>query len=134
MPALLTRLTDWRFARYLAASVGALAADMGVFLALLSAHVAAPVAAAQGYAFGILVHWLLSSRAVFQDRVGSGALRTRQKALFVVSALVGLGLTTLIVAGGETLAIDPRIAKLVAIAASFTTTWLLRQRVVFAGA
>lgn len=60
-----------------------------------------------------------------------GAARTRQKALFVVSALIGLGVTTAIVAGGTRLGLDPRLAKLIAVGASFTITWLLRDVVVF---
>ena len=49
----------------------------------------------------------------------------------LVRALVGLGLTTGIVWAGDASGFDPRLAKLVAIAVSFTATWLLRSRVVF---
>lgn len=132
MTAVLQKLTDWRFMRYLLASVGALAVDVGTFLALLSLGMWAAGASAIGYSFGIVAHWLMSSRAVFTDNVAErGAARTRQKALFVVSALIGLGLTTAIVWIGDTSGIDPRLAKLFAIAVSFFTTWLLRSRVVF---
>lgn len=118
--------------RYLAASVGALAVDMGSFLALLSLGMLAAPAAAMGYALGIVAHWLFSSRAVFADSVAErGPQRTRQKAMFVVSALLGLGLTTLIVGTGAALGLDPRLAKLVAIGASFTLTWLLRSKIIF---
>lgn len=128
------RLLDVRLIRYLFASVGALAVDFGSFLALLAVGVAAAPASALGYTLGILAHWLLSSRTVFHDSVARrGRERTRQKALFVVSALVGLALTTAIVGGADAGGIDPRIAKLVAIAASFTVTWVLRAKVVFRG-
>ncbi|MEQ8772404.1 MAG: hypothetical protein RIC51_06145, partial [Erythrobacter sp.] len=60
--------------------------------------------------------------------------RTRQKALFVISALLGLGLTTAIVGFGDMAGIDPRIAKLVAIGVSFMATWLVRSRIVFRAA
>ena len=60
-----------------------------------------------------------------------GPERTRQKAMFVGSALFGLALTTVIVGTGDALGTDPRIAKLIAIAASFTATWLLREKVIF---
>ncbi len=74
----------------------------------------------------------MSSRAVFVGNVAErGLARTRQKALFVVSALVGLAITTVIVWSGDSAGIDPRLAKLVAIAVSFTATWLLRSKVVF---
>lgn len=123
----------WRFARYVIASVGALAVDVGCFLALLEVGMWPAPASAIGYALGILAHWLMSSRAVFTGHVATGgAARTRQKALFVFSALVGLGLTTAIVWSGAALGLDPRAAKLVAIAVSFTVTWLLRSRLIFA--
>jgi len=132
MAAMLLRFTDIRFVRYLLASVGALAVDMGSFLALLSLGLWPALAGASGYCLGIVAHWLLSSRAVFGDSVaGQGSARTRQKALFVMSALVGLALTTLIVWAGHGMGIDPRLAKLAAIAVSFAATWLLRSRVIF---
>lgn len=130
--AMLTRLRDMRLVRYLAASAGALAVDMGSFLALLALGAWSAPAAAAGYSLGILAHWLLSSRAVFNDTVAPrGLVRTRQKALFVVSALIGLGLTTAIVGLGDLAGLDPRIAKGAAIVASFALTWLLRSRIVF---
>lgn len=132
MTELLAKLRDVRFARYLLASVGALAVDVGTFLALLALAIPAAPASAAGYALGIFAHWLLSSRTVFADGVAApGRGRTRQKALFVGSAFVGLALTTLIVGAGEAAGLDPRAAKLVAIAVSFAATWLLRSQVVF---
>ena len=114
------------------ASVGALAVDMGSFLVLLSIGVIAAGASAISYSRGILAHWLLSSRTVFADTVAArGPQRTRQKTLFVISALAGLVLTTVVVWLGDNAGIDPRIAKLAAIAASFVLTWGLRVRVVF---
>ena len=129
---LILKLRDIRFIRYVLASVGALAVDMGGFLALLSAGVWAPWASAIAYCAGIIAHWLMSSRAVFVGNVAEGgAQRTRQKALFVMSALVGLGLTTAIVWAGDIGGMDPRIAKLIAIGVSFVATWILRSKVVF---
>ena len=132
MPAVLLRLGDVRLVRYLLASVGALAVDMGGFLALLALGTWPAAASAASYAVGIAAHWLLSSRAVFSDVVAErGAGRARQKALFAGSALVGLAVTTTIVWAGDTAGADPRAAKLIAIAVSFACTWLLRSRVVF---
>lgn len=129
----LDRLLGATPVRYLIASIAALAADMGCFLALLRLGLAPMPASATGYALGIIAHWLLSSRAVFADQVAArGAGRTRQKALFVGSALVGLALTTVVVGAGAAMGLDPRLAKLVAVALSFVATWLLRQKVVFA--
>lgn len=119
--------------RYLAASVVALGFDMASFLALLAIGLTAAPAAALSYSLGILVHWFISSRAVFVDGVAErGPARTRQKALFVASALVGLALTAGIVGLGSALGLDPRLAKLAAVGVSFVATWLLRARIVFA--
>ena len=132
MSEVISRLQRIRLLRYGFASVAALAVDMGLFLALLAFAVPAAMGSAIAYSVGILTHWLISSRAVFNDSVAQrGPERTRQKALFVGSALAGLALTTAIVGLGEIAGIDPRLAKLVAIVVSFAVTWLLRSRVVF---
>ena len=102
------------------------------FLALLPAACGPPGPRRIGYA-------LRDCRAladfqphgVYREVAESGAARTRQKALFVVSALIGLAITTAIVWAGDTAGLDPRLAKLVAVAVSFIVTWLLRSRVVF---
>ena len=135
MIARVIKIADLRLVRYVLASVGALAVDVGSFLALLSLAVPAAAASAFGYALGIVAHWLLSSRAVFADTVAErGRERTKQKALFVVSAMIGLGLTTGIVGLADLGGIDPRLAKLVAIGVSFTVTWMLRNKIVFRSA
>ena len=130
--ALFHRLGGFRLLRYLIASVGALAVDMGAFLALLALGTAPVGASALSYTLGIAAHWIMSSRAVFTDTLAErGAARNRQKALFVGSALAGLAITTLVVWAGDSAGMDPRLAKLAAIAVSFTATWLLRAKVVF---
>lgn len=132
MAAMLTRLGDTRLIRYLLASVGALAVDMGCFLTLLALGTWPATASAIGYCLGIFAHWLLSSRAVFADTAATdGVARTWQKAMFVLSALVGLVLTWGIVWAGDGVGADPRAAKLAAIGVSFGATWLLRSRIVF---
>lgn len=119
--------------RYLAASMVALGFDMASFLVLLAAGVPAAPASALSYSLGIVVHWFISSRAVFTAGVAErGPARTRQKALFVASALVGLALTAGIVGLGSAVGIDPRLAKIAAVGVSFVATWLLRARIVFA--
>ena len=118
--------------RYLAASVVALGFDLASFLALLAAGMPPAPASALSYSLGILVHWYISSRAVFVAGVAEpGPARTRQKALFVASALVGLALTAGIVGLGAALGLDPRLAKIAAVGVSFVATWLLRARIVF---
>lgn len=92
----------------------------------------AGLAAALGYAIGTLVHWLISSRFVFPDRLSEpGLKRSGQQAMFIASALLGLGLTTLIVSSADAAGLDPRIAKLFAMGLSFLTVWLVRLTWVF---
>jgi putative flippase GtrA len=130
--AFFRRLT---FIRYAVVSVAALAVDLGLFLALLQIGMESTFAAAAGYAVGILAHWTLSSRKVFQDRVSERGTRerTQQKAMFVVSALLGLVVTMGIVGTGDALGVDPRIAKVMAIGISFILTYLLRNVMIFRG-
>jgi putative flippase GtrA len=130
------RRGEIRWLNYLLASGLALGSDAGLFLLLLDAGLAPVTASGTGYCAGILVHWVISSRLVFADGAaarGTGE-RHRQKLLFVGSALIGLAVTTAIVGGGSALGLDPRLAKLAAIAVSFQTTYLLRRHIVFRAA
>jgi putative flippase GtrA len=120
------------YLRYVAVSGGALGVDMGVYLLMLHTGVVAAIAAAVGYMCGVAVHWIMSSRFVFDDVAQSGLARTKQKALFLTSAFLGLGITVAIVAMATHFGLDPRLAKLCAIAVSFQTTYLLRRNIVFA--
>lgn len=124
---------DRIFRRYLAASVIALGFDFGVFMLALSLRVPPAPAAAIGYIAGVVCHWLVSSRAVFVDRVAAaGVDRWHQQALFLGSALVGLAITTAIVGIGSYAGIYPLVAKIIATGVSFQVTYLLRKKVVFA--
>jgi putative flippase GtrA len=126
-------MLDRIYTRYLGASAASLGVDFATFMAALSAGVPPALAAAFGYAAGILCHWLISSRIVFVGRVAADSPgRRQQQALFVLSALVGLGITTAIVGLGSRYGIDPRIAKGIAIVISFQATYMLRKKVVFA--
>lgn len=126
-------MIDRLYCRYIGASAASVGVDFGIFMAALSAGVPPALAAATGYCAGIVCHWVISSRAVFVGRVaGSGAARRQQQALFALSALLGLALTTAIVGLGSRQGLDPRIAKAVAMIVSFQATYLLRRRVVFA--
>jgi putative flippase GtrA len=121
------------YVRYIVASGGALGVDMALFMAALALAMAPAAAAALGYCAGILAHWLMSSRAVFVGQLAEkGTARRQQQVLFLGSALVGLAITVAIVGLGHRLAIDARLAKLVAIAISFQATYLLRRKLVFA--
>lgn len=131
-------LRDWLtmrvvYARYLAASAVSLGFDLTTFTLLLRTGTHAIPASLVGYCTGLLVHWLLSSRLVFTDGAPLDAVnRTRQKLLFIVSALVGLGITGSVVTLGSLMDIHPHVAKLFAVALSFQATYLLRRKIVFA--
>lgn len=121
------------YVRYFMASAMALALDTGIFLVGLRGGVPPVAAAAAGYTAGLVLHWLLSSRAVFVGALADqGAQRRQQQALFFGSALAGLAITMSIVGGASALGMDPRLAKLAAIAISFQVTYLLRKKLVFA--
>ncbi|MFM5886175.1 MAG: GtrA family protein [Novosphingobium sp.] len=129
---MLRRAADIVLVRYFIASLLALGVDMATFLTLLQLGTAPTLAASAGYSLGIVAHWLLSSRAVFADGLAApGPERTRQKVLFLLSALFGVGVTTGIVGAADYLGADPRLGKLVAVAVSFTVNWLLRRGLVF---
>ena len=126
-------MLDQVYTRYIGASVVSLAVDFGVFMAALTLGMPPALAAATGYVSGIASHWAISSRLVFAAQVaGSTAGRRQQQAMFVLSALVGLGITTGIVGLGSRYGLDPRIAKAIAIVVSFQATYVLRRKVVFA--
>ena len=126
-------MLDQLYTRYIGASAASLAVDFAIFMAMLSIGVPPALAAGCGYVAGIACHWLISSRVVFVGQVAeAGAGRRQQQALFVVSALVGLGITTGIVGLGSRYGLDPRIAKGIAIVISFQATYVLRKKVVFA--
>lgn len=121
------------YLRYFSVSGCALCSDMAIFLTLLHGGAAPALAAAIGYISGDVVHWLISSRTIFAKcTVERGFGRRWQQALFFASGLLGLAITTGIVGGGAAMGIDPRIAKLAAIAASFNAVFLMRRYVVFA--
>jgi putative flippase GtrA len=126
-------MLDQVYTRYIGASVVSLGLDFGVFLAALSLGVPPAIAAATGYLAGIVCHWGISSRFVFPGHLAtSSAGKRHQQALFLLSALVGLGITTGIVGIAVRYGLDPRLAKGAAIVVSFQATYVLRRKVVFA--
>lgn len=126
-------LANVRLVRYGIGSVVALGSDLGLFMVLVGMGILPVGASALGYTLGILVHWLISSRLVFADNAAPrGPERTRQKGLFVASALAGLTITTVIVALGDMAGLMPVIAKLIAVVVSFQATYMMRKAFVFA--
>ncbi len=122
------------YMRYLVVSVAALAVDLGLFLLLLQmgmlrAWRRRPSGTASAFLSIGSFPAVKCFRIVFLS--AARAERTQQKAMFVMSALLGLATTTAIVGGGEWIGTDPRVAKLVAIAISFQLTYLLRNVLIF---
>lgn len=132
MSGLIGKLLHWRLARYMVASASGTVVDLGSFLILLAAG-AAPVAAGiSGYLLGMILHWFISSRFVFADRLaGPGLARGGQQVLFAASAALGLGITAGVIGWTQAAGIDPRLGKLAAMALSFLCVWLVRLLVVF---
>jgi putative flippase GtrA len=132
MRALTARLWQGTFLRYFASSGMALGVDATSFFTLVALGARPGPASAAAYSIGIVAHWLITSRAVFPDDVAErGPARTRQKGLFVVSALIGLAMTTAVVSAGAAMGVNLVLTKGIAVALSFTTNWLLRRRIVF---
>jgi putative flippase GtrA len=126
-------MLDQIYTRYIGASAASLGVDFAIFMAALSLGIPPALAAAGGYIAGIACHWLISSRMVFTGQIASTAAgRRQQQAMFVLSALVGLGITTAIVGLGTRYGLDPRLAKGVAIVVSFQAIYVLRKKIVFA--
>ncbi len=132
----LTRLvTRLMFARYLLASICALSSDMALFLLLDRLGTPPMLAALGGYALGLLVHWIISIRFVFDTGTAAGGGPTHaQRAGFVASALLGMGITLAIVGGLSALHILPTLAKLASVPVSFLTVYAIRKYGVFARA
>ena len=126
------RLASAQFVRYVLASLGALAVDMGAYLALIATPLWAGSAAAIAYMAGAVAGWVLLSRAVFAAGAEpSGIRRTRQKAVYLLSVGAGLALTTAIVACADRIGADLVLAKGIAVGASFLLTYILRKAIVF---
>lgn len=132
MIALTRRLLDLHFIKYFIASVGALAVDMGSFLLLLNTPLQPGISAGIAYTFGIMAHWVLLSRSVFEDGTHQrGRARTKQKAAFLTTTWAGLGVTSGIVGLAGFLGANVIISKGIAVAISFVMNYLIRKKFIF---
>ncbi len=126
------KLPNAHFLRYFVASIGALAVDMGSFLLLLETPLHAGVSAAIAYTLGIIAHWVLLSRSVFEDGTHTESrARTVQKAVFLVTTWGGLAITTGIVSIAELMGADVRLSKGLAVVISFVLNYFVRKHFVF---
>jgi len=102
-----------------------------LFLGLLKADIAPAAAGFAGYAGGLLLHWMISVRFVFMpaERPTYG-----QRLGFVVSAVIGLAITTGLISTMTAAGLGPAIAKLFAVPVSFLSVYAIRKYGVFSAA
>lgn len=117
------------FARYVLASVCALCADMILFLTLVRTGLSPSLAAFCGYSVGLVLHWMLSIRFVFMK---DGRATNWQWLAFVLSAVLGLGMTVATVTVLCGIGLAPAMAKLLAIPTSFLAVYAIRRYGIFA--
>lgn len=121
-----------QLSRYTLVSALALGLDFLVYLSLAGAGMRATLAGVIGYSAGMVLHYALSRRFVF-DTAGSAKSERRRFMEFVVSGLVGIVLTAAIIAAAtDILQLGVLVAKIIAVGVSFLTVFALRKSVVFA--
>lgn len=121
-----------QLSRYAVVSAAALLLDFALFLALLRLGMGPTPAGVLGYAAGLALHYLLSTRYVF-DAAGAGKHHARLFGEFALSGIAGLVITAAVIAAATGLAgLPPVMAKVLAAAMSFITVYLLRRKIVFA--
>lgn len=126
--ALAAPIARLMFARYLLASICALSCDFAAFLALDRGGASPVTAAVGGYGVGLVVHWLISTRFVFAlDQRPTHA----QRIGFVASAMLGMGVTMILVGALSALGLAPPLAKLLSVPVSFLTVYAIRKYGVF---
>ncbi len=115
---------------YLAASVIALAADLGAFYLLSWWTGGWYFAAGVGFLIGSVVAYVISVRWVFARRVVSSA--SAELAIFVLIGCFGLLVVQGVMWGCiEWLGMPGSIARLVAVGFSFTSNFALRKLILF---
>ena len=120
-----------QLSRYSLVSVLALALDFTVYLALTVSAVSPPLAGVIGYALGTGLHYLLSTRFVFDARA-TDKVHARLFGEFALSGIAGMGITALVIAlATETAGLAALPAKVLAAGASFLVVFALRRSVVF---
>lgn len=123
-----------QLSRYTVVSVLALGLDFLLFLTLTHAGVAkAAIAGVIGYSAGLVLHFLLSSRYVF-NVANAGKSQARLFAEFAATGLVGVLITWAVIALATDIGhLPPVIGKAGAVVVSFAAVFVLRRSVVFTG-
>ena len=121
-----------QLSRYTLASVAALGADFTFYVLLISASVKPTLAGIAGYAVGIIIHYVLSTRYVFYHAVASKS-EQRQFVEFAFSGIAGILLTGFIIAlSTGPLGMSAIAAKVIAVTISFAAVFAIRRSFVFA--
>jgi putative flippase GtrA len=119
---------------YIVVSALALAIDLAMFQSLVGAGLRPKLAGITGYLTGLALHYILSSRFVF-DISSSTKSATQRRIEFLLSGLIGVLLTWGIIwVATEALLLHPIIAKGGAVGVSFVVVFLIRRHIVFAAA
>ena len=121
-----------QLSRYTLVSAVALGIDMGLFLVLArGAGVKPAIAGVAGYCAGLVLHFILSTRFVFDARASQKS-PSRLFGEFAATGLVGVAITWAVIAAATDVAHLPDIAaKAAAVATSFVAVFLLRRTLVF---
>lgn len=121
-----------QLSRYSAVSALALVLDFAIYLTLTTMAMSPPLAGVIGYAAGTVLHYVLSTRFVF-DRSATDKLHARLFGEFALTGIAGMGITAIVIALATAVAgLPPLPAKVLAAAASFLVVFALRRNVVFA--
>jgi putative flippase GtrA len=132
MPVWLTRLMP-ELSAYTVVSVIALGVDLAFFNALVLSGTRAALAGAAGYLAGMIVHYALSVRYVF-DTTNTAKGPARRFTEFALSGAIGLAITwALIHLATDVFHLPAMAGKIAAVGTSFIVVFLLRRGIVFAG-
>jgi putative flippase GtrA len=121
-----------RLSLYTVASAMALVLDVCVYALLVFDGFSPPLAGVIGYAMGLTLHFVLSTRFVF-DLGKLSKPEARLFGEFALSGVVGLALTAAVIAVATgVLYLTALPAKLLAAATSFAAVYTLRRAYIFA--
>lgn len=123
-----------QFAGYVAVSGGALCVDVSIYWVLLRVAHYAFVAAAGGYVFGVLAHYMMSSRLIFRQRFDKRGVFEEAPTLakFFAAGATGLAVTAIVVGVlADLMGVHPMMAKFAAAGCSFVVVFLSLRFFVF---
>lgn len=123
-----------QFAGYVAVSGAALCVDVSVYWLFLKVVHYAFVAATGGYVFGVLAHYLMSSRIIFRHRFDKRGVVEEAPTLakFFAAGASGLIVTAIVVGVlADVIGVHPMLAKLAAAGCSFFVVFLSLRLFVF---